>query len=50
MSMTATGKEDSPQNSETAYLLASPANARKLISAVDELEAGKGNQEDLREA
>lgn len=48
--MTTTGKEDSPQNSETAYLLDSPANARKLISAIDELEAGKGNQEDLREA
>lgn len=50
MSMTVTDKEYLPQNSETAYLLRAPANARKLISAIDELEADGGSQEDLKEA
>lgn len=34
---------------ETAHLLRSPANARKLLSAIDELEAGGGSQQSLIE-
>ena len=32
---------------ETAYLLRSPANARRLLTSIDELEAGRGTQQDL---
>lgn len=32
---------------ETAYLLRSPANARRLLSAVEQLGAGKGVARDL---
>ena len=34
---------------ETAYLLRSPKNARRLIEAVAELEKGKGQERDLME-
>jgi len=32
---------------ETAYLLRSPTNARRLIAAVTELNAGKGTEREL---
>lgn len=32
---------------ETAYLLRSPANARRLLGSIDELEAGKGAEREL---
>jgi antitoxin YefM len=32
---------------ETAYLLRSPANARRLLDAMQRLEAGDGEQHDL---
>lgn len=32
---------------ETAYLLRSPANARRLLSAIDRLEDGAGVEHDL---
>lgn len=34
---------------ETAYLLRSPENARRLVSAIERLEAGGGAQRDLVE-
>ena len=34
---------------ETAYLLRSPKNARRLIEAVAELESGKGKEKELIE-
>jgi len=34
---------------ETAYLLRSPANARRLLASIDELEAGKGVERELME-
>ena len=34
---------------ETAYLLRSPANARRLLESIDQLEAGKGVERDLAE-
>lgn len=34
---------------ETAYLLRSPANARRLLASIDELEAGKGVERELLE-
>jgi antitoxin YefM len=34
---------------ETAYLLRSPENARRLLSAIDRLEAGGGTVRDLIE-
>jgi antitoxin YefM len=34
---------------ETAYLLRSPANARRLLAAIDELEHGGGTVRDLAE-
>ena len=34
--------EDYESLTETAYLLKSPANARRLLSATQQLEAGKG--------
>ncbi len=35
---------------ETAYLLRSPANARRLLDAMERLEAGGGQAHDLLEA
>ena len=34
---------------ETAYLIQSPANARRLIDAIEDLKTGKGIQRDLIE-
>lgn len=34
---------------ETAYLLRSPTNARRMLEAIDRLEAGKGTERDLVE-
>jgi antitoxin YefM len=34
---------------ETAYLLRTPANARRLMDAIDSLNAGGGQQHDLPE-
>lgn len=34
---------------ETAYLLRSPENARRLLASIDRLEAGRGNVHDLVE-
>ena len=34
---------------ETAYLLRSPANARRLLASIDELESGDGVARDLVE-
>ncbi|WP_203335460.1 type II toxin-antitoxin system Phd/YefM family antitoxin [Nocardioides limicola] len=34
---------------ETAYLLRSPANARRLLEAIDQLESGKGEERELIE-
>ncbi|MGH3303769.1 MAG: type II toxin-antitoxin system Phd/YefM family antitoxin [Streptosporangiaceae bacterium] len=34
---------------ETAYLLRSPANARRLLAAIDRLETGVGEQHELLE-
>lgn len=34
---------------ETAYLLRSPANARRLLASIDELETGKGVHRELIE-
>lgn len=34
---------------ETAYLLRSPANARRLLASIDELETGKGVERELIE-
>lgn len=39
--------EDFQALQETAYLLRSPANARRLLSAIAQLEAGKGTERDL---
>ncbi len=35
---------------ETAYLMRSPANARRLLDAMERLEAGRGQEHDLIEA
>ncbi|MFP5360402.1 MAG: type II toxin-antitoxin system Phd/YefM family antitoxin [Actinomycetes bacterium] len=32
---------------ETAYLLQNPANARRLLSAIEDLEAGRGEEHGL---
>lgn len=34
---------------ETAYLLRSPENARRLLASIDELESGRGSERDLVE-
>ena len=41
--------EDFKSYEETAYLMASPKNAERLNRAIDELEAGKGQQRELIE-
>lgn len=41
--------EDYQALEETAYLLRSPANARRLLQAVDELAAGRGLERNLAE-
>ena len=35
---------------ETAYLMRSPVNARRLLDAMERLEAGQGEQHDLIDA
>jgi antitoxin YefM len=39
--------EDFEALEETAYLLRSPKNARRLIESIVQLENGKGNEKDL---
>lgn len=39
--------EDFKSYEETAYLMKSPENARRLNTAVEQLEAGKGVQKEL---
>lgn len=34
---------------ETAYLMRSPVNARRLLDSIDNLEAGRGQHQDLIE-
>ena len=41
--------EDYESLRETAYLMRSPANARRLLDAMERLEAGRGNGHDLIE-
>lgn len=41
--------EDYQAMEETAYLLRSPANARRLLESIAELESGKGTERDLEE-
>lgn len=41
--------EDYNAMEETAYLLRSPRNARRLVDAIAELEAGKGRERKLAE-
>jgi antitoxin YefM len=41
--------EDYQALEETAYLLRSPKNARRLLEAIAELEAGGGTERELRE-
>ncbi len=41
--------EDYQALEETAYLLRSPANARRLLESIAELEAGQGTAHELRE-
>ncbi len=42
--------EDYEALKETAYLMRSPANARRLLDAMERLEAGLGEQHDLVDA
>ncbi len=42
--------EDYESLKETAYLMRSPANARRLLDAMERLEAGRGQAHDLVEA
>ncbi len=42
--------EDFESLRETAYLMRSPANARRLLDAMERLEAGHGQQHDLVDA
>jgi antitoxin YefM len=42
--------EDYESLRETAYLMRSPANARRLLDAMERLEAGRGQAHDLLEA
>jgi antitoxin YefM len=41
--------EDYESLKETAYLLRSPENARRLLSSIERLETGKGTEHDLAE-
>lgn len=41
--------EDYESLKETAYLLRSPANARRLLESIDQLEAGHGTERELVE-
>ena len=41
--------EDYKALEETAYLLRSPANARRLLSSIAQLNAGKGTSRELAE-
>ena len=41
--------EDYEALEETAYLLRSPKNARRLLEAINELESGKGKRRELVE-
>ena len=41
--------EDYQALEETAYLLRNPANARRLLSSVSQLTAGKGRKRELAE-
>ena len=41
--------EDYQAMEETAYLLRSPANARRLLESIAELESGKGTERELAE-
>lgn len=41
--------EDYQALEETAYLLRSPANARRLLAGIDQLEAGHGTEHELPE-
>jgi len=42
--------EDYESLKETAYLMRSPANARRLLDAMERLEAGQGQAHDLIDA
>jgi antitoxin YefM len=42
--------EDYESMQETAYLMRSPANARRLLDAVERLEHGKGDEHELVDA
>jgi antitoxin YefM len=42
--------EDFESLRETAYLMRSPANARRLLDAMERLEAAQGEQHDLIDA
>ena len=42
--------EDYESLKETAYLMRSPTNARRLLDAMERLEAGRGQAHDLVEA
>lgn len=41
--------EDYQSLKETAYLLRSPENARRLLTSIDRLESGQGTERDLSE-
>jgi len=41
--------EDYQSLKETAYLLRSPENARRLLMSIDRLESGQGIEQDLSE-
>ncbi|MEM1221700.1 MAG: type II toxin-antitoxin system prevent-host-death family antitoxin [Verrucomicrobiota bacterium] len=41
--------EDFESMQETTYLLRSPKNAKRLIESIEQLNAGKGNEKELRE-
>ena len=41
--------EDFTALEETSYLLRSPANAKRLLTAIEQLSAGKGTERKLAE-
>ena len=49
MSVVMMALEDYEALEETAHLLRSPKNARRLLDSMDELEAGKGLEKELSE-